>query len=114
MCLLLGSTGVGKTLLIKRLQKLTQRDQPADLGEPPVTLPTVGTNLTDLNLKKKRITVRELGGCMGPIWHSFYADCSSLIVRQADLTTIYMVLNTSVDSVTTVCAHSKEVSFYCA
>lgn len=50
---------------------------------------------------------------MGPIWHSFYADCSSLIVRQADLTTIYMVLNTSVDSVTTVCAHSKEICFYC-
>ncbi|XP_041943321.1 ADP-ribosylation factor-like protein 16 isoform X1 [Alosa pseudoharengus] len=90
MCLLLGSTGVGKTLLLKRLQKLTQRDQPADLGEAPVTLPTVGTNLTDLNLKKKRITVRELGGCMGPIWHSFYADCSSLIfvVDSANITQI--------------------------
>ncbi|XP_062389214.1 ADP-ribosylation factor-like protein 16 [Sardina pilchardus] len=90
MCLLLGSTGVGKTLLLKRLQKLTQRDKPADLGEAPVTLPTVGTNLTDLNLKKKRITVRELGGCMGPIWHSFYADCSCLIfvVDSANITQI--------------------------
>lgn len=82
MCLLLGATGVGKTLLLKRLQKLTQRDQLFDLGETPVTLPTVGTNLTDLNLKKRRITVRELGGCMGPIWHNFYTDVSSVIVRQ--------------------------------
>ncbi|KAL2101633.1 hypothetical protein ACEWY4_003394 [Coilia grayii] len=79
MCLLLGATGVGKTLLLKRLQKLTQRDQLFDLGETPVTLPTVGTNLTDLNLKKRRITVRELGGCMGPIWHNFYTDVSSVI-----------------------------------
>ncbi|XP_014049821.1 ADP-ribosylation factor-like protein 16 [Salmo salar] len=79
MCLLLGATGVGKTLLLKRLQKLSVRDGTTDLGEPPVTLPTVGTNLTDLTLKRKRVTVRELGGCMGPIWPSYYTDCSSVI-----------------------------------
>ncbi|XP_041720118.1 ADP-ribosylation factor-like protein 16 [Coregonus clupeaformis] len=79
MCLLLGATGVGKTLLLKRLQKLNLRDGTTDLGEPPVTLPTVGTNLTDLTLKRKRVTVRELGGCMGPIWPSYYTDCSSVI-----------------------------------
>ncbi|XP_067089183.1 ADP-ribosylation factor-like protein 16 [Osmerus mordax] len=79
MCLLLGATGVGKTLLLKRLQKLSLRDGSFDLGEPPVTLPTVGTNLTDLTLKRKRVTVRELGGCMGPIWPSYFTDCSSVI-----------------------------------
>ncbi|XP_045571755.1 ADP-ribosylation factor-like protein 16 [Salmo salar] len=79
MCLLLGATGVGKTLLLKRLQKLSVRDGTTDLGEPPVTLPTVGTNLTDLTLKRTRVTVRELGGCMGPIWPSYYTDCSSVI-----------------------------------
>lgn len=80
MCLLLGATGVGKTLLLKRLQKLCQIDPCADLGEAPVTLPTVGTNLTDLILKKKKkITVRELGGCMGPIWPKYYFDCKSVI-----------------------------------
>ncbi|XP_062305396.1 ADP-ribosylation factor-like protein 16 [Osmerus eperlanus] len=79
MCLLLGATGVGKTLLLKRLQKLCLRDGSFDLGEPPVTLPTVGTNLTDLTLKRKRVTVRELGGCMGPIWPSYFTDCSSVI-----------------------------------
>ncbi|XP_070958831.1 ADP-ribosylation factor-like protein 16 [Oncorhynchus clarkii lewisi] len=79
MCLLLGATGVGKTLLLKRLQKLSVRDGTTDLGEPPVTLPTVGTNLTDLTLKRKKVTVRELGGCMSPIWPSYYTDCSSVI-----------------------------------
>lgn len=90
MCLLLGATGVGKTLLLKRLQKLSLRDGTSDFGEPPVTLPTVGTNLTDLTLKRKRVTVRELGGCMGPIWPSYFTDCSSVIfmVDSANITQI--------------------------
>ncbi|KAK0138702.1 ADP-ribosylation factor-like protein 16 [Merluccius polli] len=63
-----------------RLQ-LPIRDGPGELGEPPVTLPTVGTNLTDLTLRRKKVTVRELGGCMGPIWPSYFTDCSCVIVR---------------------------------
>ncbi|XP_056144411.1 ADP-ribosylation factor-like protein 16 [Lampris incognitus] len=59
--------------------ELTSRDGSVELGEPPVTLPTVGTNLTDLALKRKRVTVRELGGCMGPIWSSYFSDCASVI-----------------------------------
>lgn len=39
----------------------------------------VGTNLTDLLLQKK-ITIRELGGCMGPIWASYYGDCRAVLV----------------------------------
>ncbi|KAL6103029.1 arl16 [Pungitius sinensis] len=78
ICLLLGATGVGKTLLLKRLQKLGLHGL-SELGEPPSTLPTVGTNLTDLTLKKKKVTLRELGGCMGPIWPSYFKDCSSVI-----------------------------------
>ncbi|XP_060109059.1 ADP-ribosylation factor-like protein 16 [Heteronotia binoei] len=76
--LLLGCSGAGKTLLVKRLQKLSSRDGAKDLGEPPPTLPTVGTNLTDLVIGK-RITVRELGGCMGPIWSSYYSDCCCVL-----------------------------------
>ncbi|XP_010728724.2 ADP-ribosylation factor-like protein 16 [Larimichthys crocea] len=77
-CLLLGATGVGKTLLLKRLHKLSLHGF-GELGAPPSTLPTVGTNLTDLTLKKKKVTLRELGGCMGPIWPSYFTDCSSVI-----------------------------------
>ncbi|XP_029454968.1 ADP-ribosylation factor-like protein 16 isoform X2 [Rhinatrema bivittatum] len=39
----------------------------------------VGTNLTDLVIQKRKITVRELGGCMGPIWPSYYRDCNSVL-----------------------------------
>ncbi|KAG7504333.1 ADP-ribosylation factor 16 isoform X1 [Solea senegalensis] len=83
MCLLLGATGVGKTLLLKRLQNILcvqlSVHGAGELEPTPATLPTVGTNLTDLTLKKKMITVRELGGCMGPIWLSYFKDCSSVI-----------------------------------
>uniref|UniRef100_H0XPD9 ARF like GTPase 16 n=1 Tax=Otolemur garnettii TaxID=30611 RepID=H0XPD9_OTOGA len=78
MCLLLGPAGVGKTLLVKRLQNLSSRDGTGDLGEPPPTRPTVGTNLTDITAQRK-ITIRELGGCMGPIWSSYYGNCHSLL-----------------------------------
>ncbi|XP_027018039.2 ADP-ribosylation factor-like protein 16 isoform X1 [Tachysurus fulvidraco] len=90
MCLLLGATGVGKTLLLKRLQNLCQKGEADDLGEPPATMPTVGTNLTDLTLRKRRVTVRELGGCMGPIWPSYFRDCTSVIfmVDSANITQI--------------------------
>ncbi|XP_030064526.1 ADP-ribosylation factor-like protein 16 [Microcaecilia unicolor] len=79
MCLLLGAAGTGKTLLAKRLQKLSTSDDVGDLGDIPPTLSTVGTNLTDLVIQKRKITVRELGGCMGPIWPSYYRDCSSVM-----------------------------------
>nr|XP_014340042.1 PREDICTED: ADP-ribosylation factor-like protein 16 isoform X2 [Latimeria chalumnae] len=77
MCLLLGATGVGKTLLLKRLQ--SQRQHMGDLEEVPSTLPTVGTNLTDITVNRKKVTIRELGGCMGPIWPSYYGDCYLVI-----------------------------------
>ncbi|XP_062826840.1 ADP-ribosylation factor-like protein 16 isoform X7 [Anolis carolinensis] len=40
MYLLLGGSGAGKTLLVKRLQKLSSKDGAKELGEPPATLPT--------------------------------------------------------------------------
>nr|BAT46523.1 ADP-ribosylation factor-like 16 [Tokudaia muenninki] len=78
MCLLLGAAGVGKTLLVKRLQQLSSGDGKGDLGEPPPTRPTVGTNLTDI-VAHRKITIRELGGCMSPIWSSYYGNCHSLL-----------------------------------
>ncbi|XP_073877047.1 ADP-ribosylation factor-like protein 16 isoform X2 [Macaca fascicularis] len=47
MCLLLGATGVGKTLLVKRLQEVSSRDGKGDLGEPPPTRPTFMMDASD-------------------------------------------------------------------
>ncbi|NWS44071.1 ARL16 protein, partial [Probosciger aterrimus] len=95
-CLVLGATGSGKSLLARRLRHIRRGGAPggteeglAELGEPPSTLPTVGTNLTDLRLPRT-VTLRELGGCMGPIWHSYYGECSALlfVVDAADPTQV--------------------------
>ncbi|NXF89090.1 ARL16 protein, partial [Eubucco bourcierii] len=75
-CLLLGAAGGGKTLLARRLRHIRR-----DLGVPGrgrSLCRQVGTNLTDLRLPRK-VTVRELGGCMGPIWPSYYDECSALL-----------------------------------
>ncbi|KAI8506385.1 ADP-ribosylation factor-like protein 16 [Branchiostoma belcheri] len=80
MCLLVGPQGVGKTLLLKRLQFLSGKDKLGDMEEAPATIPTVGTNLVNVQVGKKTdLTVRELGGSMGPIWHSYYKDCKLLL-----------------------------------
>ncbi|KAM6111244.1 ADP-ribosylation factor-like protein 16 [Pterocles gutturalis] len=77
-CLLLGAAGGGKSLLARRLRHLSAPEGAPELGEPPATQPTVGTNLTDLRLPR-RVTLRELGGCMAPVWPSYYGECSALL-----------------------------------
>ncbi|XP_065503833.1 ADP-ribosylation factor-like protein 16 isoform X2 [Caloenas nicobarica] len=77
-CLLLGAAGGGKSLVARRLRQLSTEDGATELGAPPATLPTVGTNLSDLRLPR-RARLRELGGCMGPIWHSYYGECSAVL-----------------------------------
>ncbi|NXY24997.1 ARL16 protein, partial [Atrichornis clamosus] len=81
--LLLGAAGGGKSLLVRRLRHIRRtrgyRGGLRDTVAPSQTpVPQVGTNLTDLRLPRK-VTVRELGGCMGPIWPSYYSECSALL-----------------------------------
>ncbi|XP_053766470.1 ADP-ribosylation factor-like protein 16 isoform X2 [Desmodus rotundus] len=64
--------------VLDRRAQLSSQDGKGDLGDPPPTRPTVGTDLTDLTAHRK-ITIRELGGCMGPIWPSYYGNCRSLL-----------------------------------
>ncbi|XP_041363065.1 ADP-ribosylation factor-like protein 16 isoform X2 [Gigantopelta aegis] len=88
MCLLIGPAGVGKTLLLKRLQAINFLSKGAvnGIGDPPTTIPTVGTNLvTILTGQKNEITVRELGGSMGPIWHNYLKDTDT-VIYMIDLT----------------------------
>ncbi|NXQ79567.1 ARL16 protein, partial [Nyctibius grandis] len=51
--------------------------------------PQVGTDLTDVRLPR-RVTLRELGGCMGPVWPSYYGECGALVfvVDAADPTQV--------------------------
>ena len=88
-CLLIGAEGSGKSLLLKRLKWLSQQQlykvkksaKPAPQPpRAPATIPTVGTNIEALNVDAKRkITVRELGGAMAPIWAESYEDCRCVV-----------------------------------
>nr|KAF6286675.1 ADP ribosylation factor like GTPase 16 [Pipistrellus kuhlii] len=59
----------------------SQKHRSAASCTPPtedVPATKVGTNLTDI-VAHRKITIRELGGCMGPIWSSYYGDCRALL-----------------------------------
>ena len=83
-CLLLGAEGSGKSSLLKRLKQRSQEQlkksaKPAPLPILPATVPTVGTNIEALELNKRKVTVRELGGAMAPIWEESYEDCKCVV-----------------------------------
>ena len=74
MCLCLGPTGSGKTLLLRKLQN----QDPIDLTT--VTVPTIGTNIVEIHLKNMaKIMIRELGGEMAPIWKNYYNNVKKII-----------------------------------
>ena len=95
-CLLLGPEGVGKTLLLKKLQALNKKpskgsSKASSNGKQAVTscsltdgvlptIPTVGTNVEELVLGKSLVcALREYGGSMAPLWDSAYAHCQMVV-----------------------------------
>lgn len=91
-CLILGAEGTGKTLLLKKLVSKTSRAKTSSLpsggdttesrqcdGVLP-TIPTMGTNIEDLQLAKGiSCKLREYGGSMAPLWNSAYNRCSMIV-----------------------------------
>ena len=90
-CLILGAEGTGKTLLLKKLVSKTSRTKTTrTVGDSTSlesrcdgilpTIPTVGTNIEDLQLAKGvSCKLREYGGSMAPLWNSAYSRCSMVI-----------------------------------
>ncbi|XP_025079258.1 ADP-ribosylation factor-like protein 16 [Pomacea canaliculata] len=83
MCLLIGPSGVGKTLLLKTLQTGNYSGSKSftdSLEDVPSTIPTTGTNLVNITVhKKQEVTVREVGGSMGPIWPNYYKNANAIM-----------------------------------
>lgn len=84
--LLVGPTGSGKTLLRRCL---------SEKGDPSAmslrTVSTVGVDLEAVKISKRpkrSFVIREVGGPMAPMWHSFYARSSAIIymISAADTT----------------------------
>lgn len=95
-CLLLGPEGTGKTMLLKKLQLLSNKKslkgssnaaggggEPGGTPSSPAvlpTIPTVGTNVEELTLGKSLVCVlKEYGGSMAPVWSSAYASCQMVV-----------------------------------
>ncbi|KAL7648110.1 UNVERIFIED_CONTAM: hypothetical protein RMT77_000011 [Armadillidium vulgare] len=73
MHLCIGPEGSGKTLLLKQI---ISQEKLVDTK----TIPTVGVNLYKIcQPEKKPIYIRELGGSMAPIWHSYYRGIQKII-----------------------------------
>jgi len=80
--LVLGMEGAGKTLLLKRLSadtKLKSKRAKEEKFSADV-ISTAGVEFVEVPLgKKDRIVFRELGGCMLPLWPTYYSGCDLLV-----------------------------------
>jgi GTPase SAR1 family protein len=76
--LVLGPEGSGKSLLIRRLQQLcADGDEEGDPSES--TIPTVGVDISSVDVDEKPITIREIGATMASKWESYFEGCSALL-----------------------------------
>ena len=75
MILCVGTTGSAKSVLLRMLQT---KDSSAK--SVLSSIPTVGTNLVQLTKTRRKknqtlppdvVTIREVGGKMAPLWHSY-------------------------------------------
>jgi GTPase SAR1 family protein len=76
--LVLGPEGSGKTLLIRKFKQLcTQGDEEGDQSES--TIPTVGVDISSVDVNGISLDIREIGATMASKWESYYLDCSALV-----------------------------------
>jgi len=77
--LVVGAEGSGKSLFLKRLQYLYTYGKQKRFEDTPSTIPTVGNNLTKINIEKVDVELREVGGAVAPIWKRYYNDSNCII-----------------------------------
>lgn len=73
MIICLGPVGSGKTFLLKCLQNAESIDNTT------TAVPTVGTNLFNINSEGKCYVIRELGGSMAPLWSTYFRNVTEVI-----------------------------------
>lgn len=77
--LVIGPEGAGKSLLIKRLHKLSMHGFNSDFDDMPSTIPTVGNNLTKIDISKFEVELREVGGAVAPLWKKYFSEAHCVI-----------------------------------
>jgi GTPase SAR1 family protein len=79
-----GLESSGKTLLCRHLERSCQiANAKKKAATPPslnaTTVPSVGVELLDLSHRGRALPIREVGGCMQPLWPKYIAASAALI-----------------------------------
>ena len=77
--LILGAEGSGKSLLIRKLKQLCTITEEIDEDQSESTIPTIGVDISSIEVDGIDLTVREIGGSMASKWHSYIPDSSALL-----------------------------------
>ena len=77
--LVLGAEGSGKSLFIKRLHTLSINGFDSKFEDTPSTIPTVGNNITKINIFKFEVELREVGGAVAPLWKKYFSESDCMI-----------------------------------
>jgi GTPase SAR1 family protein len=78
--LVLGAEGSGKTLFIRRIQEylsLTTTESDDVLAES--TIPTVGVDISTVEINKTSVEIREIGSAMASRWETYLPECQALM-----------------------------------
>jgi GTPase SAR1 family protein len=75
--LVIGSEGVGKTLLLRQLANCASKGKPGDIES--ATIPSVGTELHQIRVAKCNLLCREMGGSMIPVWPRYFDECHAVV-----------------------------------
>mmetsp|Transcript_22152 Transcript_22152/g.36699 ORF Transcript_22152/g.36699 Transcript_22152/m.36699 type:complete len:175 (+) Transcript_22152:80-604(+) len=76
--LVLGCSGAGKSLLVKQLKNIASNGFASPL-EACDSQPTIGVELDKIQIRKKRIDVRELGGTLVEVWPKYFPASLAVI-----------------------------------
>ena len=76
--LLLGLNNAGKTTFLEQLKSMYKRTNPLPFDK---IQPTVGLNIVELEFRKIKAVVWDVGGCekFRPVWEKYYQDINAVL-----------------------------------
>ena len=76
--LVLGAEGAGKSLLTKHLVAVVGKS-PAEIRQSESTIPTVGVEMSNVDVGHGPLVLREVGSSIYSRWDSYYKECRAVI-----------------------------------
>lgn len=73
MIICLGPVGSGKTLLLRSLKNS------GSIDNTTTAVSTTGTDIFSIKIDEKKYQIREIGGCMAPLWPKYFGGVKKVI-----------------------------------